>query len=372
MQALELLGTLTGLVYLYFEYRASIWLWAASIVMPAIYIFVYYDAGFYADMGINVYYLAASGYGWALWMRRGRRNRRFAARAAETTGEESVRNAPSDPAEKAPGPNGTALQPTDPAHPHARGCETEPKDKTGADSPTETLCQTGTVGQTAAGPCTKSAGKTAQHDTEKTGRKVIADCKTVPDGQTATGFARGPGDKIAPGSSAGRSQEAESGCKTGSNNGTESNRGKTCAGKSKSTGRGEPGYAASTGRTAESEYQNKARPISSMPAARWLPLGILAAALFGTIAFVLIRFTDSTVPYGDSFTTALSIVGMWMLAQKYVEQWLVWIAVDLVCAGLYFYKGLYPTACLYALYTVIAVFGYLKWLRMMKNENAYA
>ncbi len=70
MQTLEIIGTLIGLVYLWLEYRASIWLWAAGIVMPAVYVFVYYDAGFYADMGINVYYLLAGGFGWLMWLRR--------------------------------------------------------------------------------------------------------------------------------------------------------------------------------------------------------------------------------------------------------------------------------------------------------------
>ena len=84
-------------------------------------------------------------------------------------------------------------------------------------------------------------------------------------------------------------------------------------------------------------------------------------------AAMLVHFTDSTVPYGDSFTTALSITALWMLSRKYAEQWLVWIAVDIVSAGLYFYKGLCPTGVLYTLYAVAAVAGYFKWLKMMKN-----
>ena len=58
--ALEIIGTLIGLVYLWLEYRASIYLWIASIIMPAVYLFVYYDAGLYADFGINIYYLWAA------------------------------------------------------------------------------------------------------------------------------------------------------------------------------------------------------------------------------------------------------------------------------------------------------------------------
>ena len=64
---LEILGTLTGMVYLYLEYKASIWLWVTSIIMPAIYIFVYYQHGLYADFGIQIYYLLAAVYGFAVW-----------------------------------------------------------------------------------------------------------------------------------------------------------------------------------------------------------------------------------------------------------------------------------------------------------------
>ena len=64
---LEVLGTIVGLAYLWLEYKASIYLWIASIIMPAIYIFVYYEAGLYADFGINIYYLGATIYGWWVW-----------------------------------------------------------------------------------------------------------------------------------------------------------------------------------------------------------------------------------------------------------------------------------------------------------------
>ena len=66
-EALEFIGVIVGVIYLWLEYRASIYLWIASIVMPAIYLFVYYDAGLYADTAINIYYLAIALYGWAAW-----------------------------------------------------------------------------------------------------------------------------------------------------------------------------------------------------------------------------------------------------------------------------------------------------------------
>lgn len=107
-------------------------------------------------------------------------------------------------------------------------------------------------------------------------------------------------------------------------------------------------------------------PITSVPKRVLLSLALMALVVFLLIAFILIRFTDSNVPWLDSFTTALSIVGMWMLAKKYVEQWWVWIVVDLVSAGLYIYKDLHFTAVLYFVYAIIAIFGYRKWKGMME------
>lgn len=189
MNYLEITGTLVGLLYLWLEYRASIYLWIAGIVMPAIYIFVYYRAGLYADFGINIYYLLAAVYGWMVWMR-----------GSGTTGKREL-------------------------------------------------------------------------------------------------------------------------------------------------------------------------PITRTPPKTYLPLTLVFLIAFVGIAWILIRFTDSNVPWLDSFTTALSIVGMWMLARKYVEQWWAWIAVDVVCCGLYIYKELYFTSALYGLYSIIAILGYFKWKRMMQYEN---
>lgn len=196
MESLEILGTIVGLLYLWLEYRASIYLWIAGIVMPAIYIFVYYDAGLYADFGINIYYLVAAVYGWFFWIW-GRRRRQN---------------------------NG------------------------------------------------QSAGKS--------------------------------GDL----------------------------------------------------------------PIVHTPLRYYLPLVAVFIVSFIGIAWILINYTDSNVPWLDSFTTALSIVGMWMLARKYVEQWFAWILVDVVCCGLYIYKDLYFTSVLYGLYSIIAIFGYFKWKKMMQVQ----
>ena len=195
MQALEILGTIVGLAYLWLEYRASIYLWIASIIMPAIYLFVYYNAGLYADFGINIYYLVIAIYGWAAW---------------------------------------------------------------------------------------------------KYGFRLF-----------------GSNDNL-------KSEEL---------------------------------------------------PISHTPTKIWVKITAIYAILQLLIAWILIRFTDSSVPWADAFTTALSIIAMWMLARKYIEQWWVWLVVDITSAALYIYKDLYFTAALYALYALIVFFGYRKWKHLMIAEN---
>ena len=107
-------------------------------------------------------------------------------------------------------------------------------------------------------------------------------------------------------------------------------------------------------------------PIRHFPRRLVLPWLLLIAAVWGTIYWLLVTFTNSNVPLADSFTTALSIVGIWALAHKYLEQWIIWIAVDVVTCVLYFYKDIPFKASLYGLYVVIAVLGYRRWRQMMQ------
>lgn len=100
------------------------------------------------------------------------------------------------------------------------------------------------------------------------------------------------------------------------------------------------------------------------PSQSWLWIAIVTIAVHALIYVILVKFTDSTVPFFDSMTTAMSIIAMWMLSRKYLEQWLVWLAVDVITTGLYIYKDLYITSGLYALYSVLAVVGYIKWKKL--------
>ncbi len=112
--------------------------------------------------------------------------------------------------------------------------------------------------------------------------------------------------------------------------------------------------------------------ITYTPKHLYVRLSVIFIILFTTITFILIKFTDSPVPFGDGFTTALSIVAMWMLAKKYIEQWLLWIVVNVVSFILFFWKGLYPTAILFIVYSIIPIFGYLKWKKMTHKGSEIA
>jgi nicotinamide mononucleotide transporter len=105
--------------------------------------------------------------------------------------------------------------------------------------------------------------------------------------------------------------------------------------------------------------------ITHVPAKRILPLVAITVVLWMILYGILKTVTDSPVPLGDAFTTAVSIVAMWMLAQKYLEQWLLWVVVNIVSTALYFWKGLYPTGILFIVYVIVAVLGYFRWKKEM-------
>lgn len=192
--ALQIVGVALGLLYLWLEYRADAWLWVVGMVMPVVHGTLYFRSGLYADCSMQVYYVLASIYGLAVWLRR-------------------------------------------PASPK---------------------------------------------DSQKSGD------------DNYSGIRRTPVKAIA-------------------------------------------------------------------------PLAAVYAVLHAAIYLILARFTDSTVPFWDAMTTALCIVAMFMLSRKYLEQWLVWLVIDLITTALYIYKGIPLTGGLYALYSVLAVVGYVRWHRAMRR-----
>lgn len=90
----------------------------------------------------------------------------------------------------------------------------------------------------------------------------------------------------------------------------------------------------------------------------------LTLAAWVALYFLLRAFTDSTVPLADAFTTAVAIVGMYLMAEKKVENWVAWLVVDVVSIGLYAYKGLYVSSLQFAVFTVLAWWGWVSWKRL--------
>jgi nicotinamide mononucleotide transporter len=98
-----------------------------------------------------------------------------------------------------------------------------------------------------------------------------------------------------------------------------------------------------------------------------LLLGVIAVVATGLMGYGLATRTDAALPYWDSAATALSLVAQWMLARKLIENWLIWIAVDVLSIGIYIVKGLYPTTVLYAAFLVLAALGWIEWRKTLRN-----
>ena len=110
-------------------------------------------------------------------------------------------------------------------------------------------------------------------------------------------------------------------------------------------------------------------PVKKTKKMQALVLLLITIFVFLLYYFVLTHYTDSPLPLGDSFTTALSIIATWMLARKLIEHWILWVIVDGLSAGLYFYKELYPTAILFVIYTMMALAGWLQWRKTLLSYN---
>ena len=107
---------------------------------------------------------------------------------------------------------------------------------------------------------------------------------------------------------------------------------------------------------------------------RWplkLHLLILAAVLTSGvgIGLLLARFTDAALPIPDSITTIGALTTTWMVARKVLENWLWWVAIDLVSIVLYLERGLELTALLFAGYVVLALLGWHNWRRLLRAQQ---
>ena len=98
-------------------------------------------------------------------------------------------------------------------------------------------------------------------------------------------------------------------------------------------------------------------------------LSAVTILFFFVIEYILEQHTDSPVPIGDAFTTALSITATRMLARKIIEHWWLWVIINSVSLGLYLYKGLYPTSVLFVFYTTMSFVGYYQWRKEITSIN---
>lgn len=116
--------------------------------------------------------------------------------------------------------------------------------------------------------------------------------------------------------------------------------------------------------------QHRGVVITRTSARLWSLLAGLAVVGILPIGLALDRWTDSTVPWWDTIPVVLSLVAQWMISHKKLENWLVWIVVDLISIPLFAYKGLYLTAALYGVFLVLCCVGLRAWSRTLRGERA--
>ena len=86
------------------------------------------------------------------------------------------------------------------------------------------------------------------------------------------------------------------------------------------------------------------------------------------LGYLMSTYTDADLAYFDAFTTSGSLVAQYLLAKKYLQNWLIWIIVDVVAIPLYIYKGLWIIAGLFVVYLLICIWGYIEWKRTYELE----
>jgi nicotinamide mononucleotide transporter len=95
---------------------------------------------------------------------------------------------------------------------------------------------------------------------------------------------------------------------------------------------------------------------------------VAAILAFTFLLGSVLKYTPASYPFIDSFCTACSLVAQIFLARKVLENWLIWIFVDIIYVGVYLFKGLHLTAVMYAIYVGIALIGYIDWKKDFKKH----
>jgi len=110
------------------------------------------------------------------------------------------------------------------------------------------------------------------------------------------------------------------------------------------------------------------KPITRLTSKNWLLVIIFVLALSIFLGWFMTRFTNSTVPYADGFCTSVSFVAQFLLTRKILENWLLWVFVNICYVPLFIYKNLNLSALLYVVLIIIAFKGYLDWRKTYREQ----
>ncbi|MBD2722923.1 nicotinamide riboside transporter PnuC [Hymenobacter armeniacus] len=104
-------------------------------------------------------------------------------------------------------------------------------------------------------------------------------------------------------------------------------------------------------------------PITRTPRRLAVWLGVAGVLYAGVAGVLLVTYTNAALPYWDSTTTAISLVAQLLLSRRHLENWLLWIGVDVAYVGMYWHRDLYLTSGLYVVFLGLAAYGYWQWRR---------
>ena len=105
--------------------------------------------------------------------------------------------------------------------------------------------------------------------------------------------------------------------------------------------------------------------VSRVPARIWAICAVIGVIVWATLGKLTSHLPGVALPYVDAATTTVSLIAQWMMTRKLLENWTLWIIVDVVYVGMFIFKGLYLTAGNYAIYLVLAVMGHIAWKRSL-------
>lgn len=104
----------------------------------------------------------------------------------------------------------------------------------------------------------------------------------------------------------------------------------------------------------------------------WMVLCAIGVVAWAVLGSVTSRLPGTALPYVDAATTTVSLLAQWMMTRKLLENWAIWIAVDVVYIGMFIFKGLYLTAFNYGIYLALALLGYITWKRSLAVTTSAA